>query len=302
MICLFAVLLLCSSVNGQSYIEIDCGKSNEKPSNATQCTPTSETRVIGGQCANPGQFPWVTMINLTLFGMNIGFCGGAIIDQYTILTAAHCTKYCLIPGLPISLPVQQYNITIGERNLNDANDGQLSYTSTTAVVHPNYTACSSNNSNDIALLKIGGNGMKTPYFTDNGLGSSNCINLPSANNYTGSDVTIAGWGRTDKNSQKTAKILQFATIQVVDDSACSQTFGSSYNSKTMICAFAPGKSSCNGDSGTAMFYDRSGFAEAVGITSFGVANCEGKPVVYTRVSNYLDFINSNIGPIKTGAN
>ncbi|RWS23776.1 uncharacterized protein B4U80_09297 [Leptotrombidium deliense] len=274
------LLLFSSFVNGQ----IQCGQSNEKKSNAGQCTPGSETRVIGGQCANPGQFPWVTVVNLALFGMNIGICGGAILDNP-------------IPGIPIGIPVQQFNIAIGERNLNDANDGQLSYTSTTAFVHPDYKACSNDNSNDIALLKIGGKGMNVPKFSQNGLGSTNSICLASATtNYTGLDVTIAGWGRTDKNNENTAKILQYAKIKVVGDSECSNTFAASYNSDTMICAYATGKSSCNGDSGTALFYQsNSGKAEAVGITSFGVQNCEGSPVVYTRVSKYLDFIKSHLG-------
>ncbi|RWS23777.1 serine proteases 1/2-like protein [Leptotrombidium deliense] len=288
MICLFAVLLLSSSVNS----EIVCGESNEKPSNTTKCSPNSETKIIGGECANPGQFPWVVMVNLTLLGMDIGFCGGAILDEYTIMTAAHCTTICL-GALP--LPVTRYKITIGERNLNNQNDGQITIDTTTAVVHPNYTACSSDNSNDIALLKIG-SPMKIGYFTDNGLGSTNCIELPSVETeYLSSQVTIAGWGRTNKNDQNTASILQYATIKVVADSECSKTFGTSYNTQTMICAYTTGKSSCNGDSGTAMFHYHNGIAKAVGITSFGIQNCEGYPVVYTRVQSYLQFIKDKMG-------
>ncbi|RWS20302.1 hypothetical protein B4U80_12112, partial [Leptotrombidium deliense] len=139
-----------SFVNG----EIQCGESNEKPSNSSKCTPNAETRVIGGKCANPGQFPWVAIINLSSGNR---FCGGAILDKYTIMTAARCTFSC--PRIGPGIPVKKYKITIGERNLNKANDGQMKYTTTTAIVHEDYLACSASFANDIALLKIGGNGM-----------------------------------------------------------------------------------------------------------------------------------------------
>ncbi|RWS20347.1 hypothetical protein B4U80_09542, partial [Leptotrombidium deliense] len=219
------------------------------------------------------------------YGLKIGFCGGSIIDN--------------LPFIPIPVPVTHYNISIGERNLNDPNDGQKYYISTKAIVHQNYAPCSDSFGNDIALLKIAGEGMNVPYISDNGLGSTNCICLPSpTTNYTGNDVITAGWGRTNKNNDNTASILQYATIKVVSDSDCSATYGSSYDSKTMMCAYASGKSSCNGDSGTALFTPPTttdAYAAAVGITSFGRQNCEGYPVVYTRVSTYLDFINSNKG-------
>ncbi|RWS18130.1 hypothetical protein B4U80_14683, partial [Leptotrombidium deliense] len=150
--------------------EITCGQANE------QCTPGFEGRVIGGECANPGQFPWVTVVDLLFLGLKFGFCGGAILDNLPIP---------ILPGIP----VQQYNITIGERNVTDATDGQQSYLSTRAIVHPGYKSCSnSEKSNNIALLKIDGNGMNVPYFTDNGLGSTNSICKPSVvKDYTGLD-------------------------------------------------------------------------------------------------------------------
>ncbi|RWS18918.1 hypothetical protein B4U80_08643, partial [Leptotrombidium deliense] len=187
---------------------------------------------------------------------------------------------------------------IGERNLKDPNDGQKYYISTKAVVHPKYRACSDSFGNDIALLMIEGAVINVPYFSSNGLGSTNHICLPTAatNLQSGTNVITAGWGRTNKNNDNTANIQQFATVQIAEDSKCSKTYGSSYDPNTMICAFTPGKSSCNGDSGTALFTVPTGSAkaDAVGITSFGMENCEGNPVVYTKVAAHLNFINENL--------
>lgn len=45
------------------------------------------SRIVGGQTAEKGSWPWQTMIAL-LGGSQ--FCGGSLIDKSWVLTAAHC--------------------------------------------------------------------------------------------------------------------------------------------------------------------------------------------------------------------
>ena len=73
---------------------------------------------------------------------------------------------------------------------------------------------------------------------------------------------------------------------------------------TQICAGGElGKDSCNGDSGGGLFWregdledpDSSQPWHLIGIVSFGSRSCGvGRPAVYTRVSAFLDWIETNM--------
>ena len=53
------------------------------------------TRIIGGRNASEGEFPWTVSIGVKLKHPNgtipfVHFCGGALLSERTVLTAAHC--------------------------------------------------------------------------------------------------------------------------------------------------------------------------------------------------------------------
>ena len=61
----------------------------------------------------------------------------------------------------------------------------------------------------------------------------------------------------------------------------------------MMCSGQKGRGSCNGDSGGALVASVDGHMTIVGIVSFGLAaGCEQAPAVYTRVTRFLDYIES----------
>lgn len=47
-------------------------------------------RVINGQIAQPNQFPWHAIVEGTFLNGNRTLCGGALISNTFVLTAAHC--------------------------------------------------------------------------------------------------------------------------------------------------------------------------------------------------------------------
>lgn len=57
-------------------IFIACGERNDA------------TRIVGGQAAGNNEFPW--MARLSYF--NRFYCGGMLINDRYVLTAAHCVK------------------------------------------------------------------------------------------------------------------------------------------------------------------------------------------------------------------
>ena len=50
----------------------------------------STFRIVGGEDADPGQFPWTAALMRESKGWL--FCGGAVISNQFILTAAHCIE------------------------------------------------------------------------------------------------------------------------------------------------------------------------------------------------------------------
>lgn len=58
------------------------------PSNAILGTNRLGARIVGGENALPGEFPFIVTLISSMTGYN--FCGGVLIDKHTVLTAAHC--------------------------------------------------------------------------------------------------------------------------------------------------------------------------------------------------------------------
>jgi secreted trypsin-like serine protease len=58
--------------------------------NLSQCGAKNgnqdQERIVGGKNADPGEWPWIA----ALFNAGRQFCGGSLIDDKHVLTAAHC--------------------------------------------------------------------------------------------------------------------------------------------------------------------------------------------------------------------
>ena len=117
----------------------------------------------------------------------------------------------------------------------------------------------------------------------------------------GSQLKVYGWGKTQpvEGFEPYASLLTI-TLTVLDNEACAELDGLGLSSSgelrvhdDIFCAQDELQKTCKGDSGGPLIY--SGYQ--VGIVSWGKKECtgDGKPGVYTRVSNYADWIFSHIG-------
>ncbi|XP_033346598.1 chymotrypsin-1-like [Bombus vosnesenskii] len=221
-----------------------------------------EGQIVGGKDAPVGKFPH--QVSLRQSGSH--FCGGSIIDSRHILTAAHCVQ-----GLN---NLKSITVHAGTNQLNT--NGQ-SYGVEKAVAHKGFN--SNTLLNDIAIIRVNQN------IAFNNLVKS--IKLASGSNtYEGSNCILSGWGTT-RLGGKSPNNLQYINLLVESQSKCKQAHWRVQSSH--ICTYTKvGEGACHGDSGGPLIHDD----VQIGVVSFGQPCAVGKPDVYTRVSSFIPWINS----------
>ncbi|XP_041673433.1 transmembrane protease serine 9-like [Cheilinus undulatus] len=263
-----ATLLALLTQDCHSQLDV-CGKA---PLN------TLTTRIVGGQVASNGSWPWMASLTIASFH----FCGGTLITNEWVLTAAHC-----IEGTPLSSVV----VHLGRQSQEGPNPNELSRTILQSFIHPNFSIFSADN--DIALLRL----VSPVTFTD--YIRPVCLAAPDSTLFSGTDTWVTGWG--DINfavSLPSPQNLMEVKVPVVGNNRCS-CYYDSFNPITdnMICAGLEdgGKGPCQGDSGGPMVIMQNGTFIQEGVVSFGVGCAEPTfPGVFTRVSRYQSWINSHI--------
>ncbi|KAH8364125.1 hypothetical protein KR084_002798 [Drosophila pseudotakahashii] len=238
--------------------------------------PSIEGRITNGQTASEGQFTY--QLGLSFSSSSGGWwCGGSLIGNQWVLTAAHCTSGAS------SLTIY-YGATV-------RTSAKLTQTvsSSNFVQHASYN--SNTLKNDISLVKT-----PTVSLTN----YINKIELPaiasSYSTYAGQKAIASGWGKISDSASGVANTLQYETFDIVSVATCQSTYGSAVASSTVICIATPNKkSTCSGDSGGPLVLVSN--SKLIGVTSFvSSAGCEsGAPAGFTRVTSYLDWIKSNSG-------
>ncbi|XP_030798763.1 chymotrypsin-like elastase family member 2A [Rhinopithecus roxellana] len=241
--------------------------------------PPDVTRVVGGKAARPNSWPWQVSLLYASNGNWYHTCGGSLINNSWVLMAAHCINSSWT-----------YAVALGRHNLYIAESGSLAVSVSKTVVHENWNSSDVSNGYDIALVKLANPVSLTDKIQLACLPPAGAI-LP--NNYP---CYVTGWGYL-QTSGPPSEDLQQGRLLVVDYDTCSSPdwWGSTVKTN-MICAGGDGEiSSCFGDSGGPLNCQApDGRWEVHGIVSFGSSlgcNYYHKPSVFTRVSNYIDWIN-----------
>ncbi|KAK7080983.1 hypothetical protein SK128_023119 [Halocaridina rubra] len=255
--------------------DCNCGKVNRVP------------RIVGGVQTEVHEYPWqVALVSFNAAGRP--FCGGTIISDQWILTAAHC----VIRKIPSDL-----YIVIGEHDWSTGTETSVTQVMAIAqiIVHVDYD--SSTEDNDIALIKLS---QQIVFPADNKIAP---ICLPDAGNqYNDVETIVTGWG-TDSIGGSQPYELYEVTVPTMSNTQCEAYYGASITDN-MICAgyAAGGKDSCSGDSGGPLItYGNAALSYfiEIGVVSFGNGCAEPNfPGVYTRVGNYLSWIEDNIAGSK----
>lgn len=235
----------------------------------------SHARIIGGQVVTRCVVPWIVRLETLLSEDRRMRCGGTIITDSVVLTAAHCILHPNSSTRGIYVYVDGMNKTKGLRRRAQA-----------VAVHPHYD--DKIYANDIAIIKL----KKKIDFKQWVIP----VCLPDNKKMS---VTIeyitAGWGLTAEHG-KLPKTLRAVRLTRMPDDECEaaleQSEQRSINHASLLCTNNDGKGFCSGDSGGPLVGFRSDLRwELVGIVSFnfGCSHAWG-PSVFTRVSYFMPWI------------
>uniref|UniRef100_A0A8D0IU88 Coagulation factor IX n=1 Tax=Sus scrofa TaxID=9823 RepID=A0A8D0IU88_PIG len=229
-------------------------------------------RIVGGENAKPGQFPWQVLLN----GKIDAFCGGSIINEKWVVTAAHCIE----PGVKIT-------VVAGEYNTEETEPTEQRRNVIRAIPHHSYNATVNKYSHDIALLELDEPLTLNSYVTPICIADKEYTNifLKFGSGY------VSGWGRVF-NRGRSATILQYLKVPLVDRATCLRSTKFTIYSNMFCAGFHEGgKDSCQGDSGGPHVTEVEGTSFLTGIISWG-EECavKGKYGIYTKVSRYVNWI------------
>ncbi|KAF4519929.1 hypothetical protein B566_EDAN012571 [Ephemera danica] len=234
-------------------------------------------RIIGGQDASPGQFPYMA----DLWMSTGSFCGGSIVTVNRILTAGHCVE-----GSSYT------DVYVGTHDIYDSSDPERqTYRSTFTAMHPSYNWPL----NDIAVLHI-----PDMVFTSR----IQPVRLPrrsdGSNLFVGQLTTLSGWGQTSDGGSISATLKYLPNQVVITTAECEGVYGGIVS--TLLCTGTDGvNQGCLGDSGSPLVANYEGDGQPTEIGLFALISspsCLTGPGGFTRLTDYFDWLESHGIPIR----
>ncbi|XP_069056228.1 plasma kallikrein-like [Pleurodeles waltl] len=236
-------------------------------------------RIVGGTDSSIGEWPWQVSLHIKRTGrVQKHACGGSIIANKWIVTAAHCFDVFSKP--------ENWLVYAGILMQSEINAFAPYHKVKKIILHPSYTKHDAEMGYDVALFEL-----ETPMnYTDRQLPI--CLPAKADANKIYSSCWVTGWGYTEESGY-ISNILQKAEIPRISNKECQSNYNERRISDLMTCAGykAGGVDSCKGDSGGPFACKSEDVWYLVGITSWGEGCArQEQPGVYTKVSEFTDWI------------
>ncbi|XP_008411784.1 acrosin [Poecilia reticulata] len=255
--------------------------SNQSCGKRKLAVPPGASRIIGGRDAPEGAWPWQASIQF----LGTHFCGGTIISNKWVVSAAHCYHNYIWHSSFLT-------VLVGITALSKPGPHSQRRGVKNVIIHERYDFNSSNN--DVALLML-----KSPLKFTNYIQPC-CIPM-SINHQVAlnlSNCFITGWGSINYKGGA-VDMLQEAELELIETLRCNQKHW--YNgliTENMLCAgmLTGGVDTCQGDSGSPLqcYSEKDDQYYLIGVTSFG-ESCghPHRPGVYSKTSAFGKWLAEN---------
>ncbi|KAJ3656383.1 hypothetical protein Zmor_015465 [Zophobas morio] len=235
------------------------------------------SRIIGGQEAYVGEFPYAAAIYKSTADGNY-FCTGTVLTDEWVLTAGQCVDGAIL-----------FTVVMGTHKLSVNDESVVRVATEHYVLHPDYNP--NTLANDIGLIKF-----RAPITFTTYINRAYVPYLPVSEGTTG---IAYGWGQTSDDDPELSDTLVHVTLRAVSDAECRITYGNQLTENMVCFAGNYNEGTCYGDSGSPITqYISRGYIIIHAISSFFSANgCESPdPSGYTKVFPYNGWINNYTFP------
>ncbi|XP_003791605.1 trypsin-like [Otolemur garnettii] len=227
-------------------------------------TNDDDDKIVGGYTCQENSVPYQVSLN-----SGYHFCGGSLISDQWVVSAAHCYK-------------SRIQVRLGEHNIEVLEGNEQFINAAKIITHPGYNSATMDN--DIMLIKLSSKAKINSRVST--------IALPKSCAAAGTQCLISGWGNTLSSGVNYPDLLQCLKAPVLSDTACRNAYPGKITSNMVCLGFLEGgKDSCQGDSGGPVVCN----GQLQGIVSWGYGCAlKGRPGVYTKVCNYVQWIQQTI--------